>query len=235
MTRNYFGLGAFLLCFLFILPSASAQRSEIKNMDDHDDKPFYFGLSFGINSSTYKIRQSEAFTLTDSIKSIQAGWGPGFHIGLMGSLMINKYIDVRFVPTITFAEKHLIVGSKSNIIQDKTMESIYTQFPLQAKFKSDRMGNFRFYGLLGARFDYDLASNARSRKSDELIRVKPIDISSEIGFGLEFHYPNFILAPEIKISQGFLNEHQPDQTIFLSNMIDRISTRMVTFSLLIQG
>jgi hypothetical protein len=62
-----------------------------------------------------------------------------------------------------------------------------------------------------------------------------MDISTEVGFGLEFYYPNFILAPEIKIGQGLLNEHFPDKTIFLSNMVDRMNTRMITFSLQIQG
>lgn len=212
-----------------------AKRDGVMNMEDHDQKLYYFGLSFGANVSSFRIRPSESFTTTDSIKSLQPGWGPGFHIGLMGSLRLNKFIDLRFIPTITFAEKKLHLITKSDILQTKTVESIYTQLPLQFKFKSDRINNFRFYGLLGARVDFDLASNAASRKSDELIRVRPMDIATEVGFGLEFYYPNFILAPEIKIGQGLLNEHFPDKTIFLSNMVDRMNTRMITFSLQIQG
>lgn len=216
--------------------SAFARRGDgVLNMEDHDDKLYYFGLSFGANMSSFKIRPSDAFTLNDSIKSVQPGWGPGFHIGIMGSLRLNKFIDLRLIPMITFAEKNLTVTTRSNIIEQKRMESIYTQIPLQLKFKSDRLQNFRFYGLLGGRFDYDLASNVRSRKSDELLRVKALDISTEVGFGLEFYYPNFIIAPEIKISQGLLNEHFHDNTIYLSNMVDRMNTRMITFSIQIQG
>lgn len=214
---------------------AFARRDGVLNMEDHDDKLYYFGLSFGANMSSLKIRPSERFVLDDSIKVVQAGWGPGFHIGIMGNLRLNRFVDLRLVPMIAFAEKTLSVTSRSNIIEEKRMESIYTQIPLQLKFKSDRLQNFRFYGLLGARFDYDLASNVRSRSSDELIRIKPVNFSSEIGFGLEFFYPNFIIAPEIKMSQSFLNEHFPDNTIYLSNMVDRINTRMITFSIQIQG
>lgn len=214
---------------------AFAKRDGVLNMEDHDDKLYYFGLSFGANMSSLKIRPSERFVLDDSIKVVQPGWGPGFHIGIMGNLRLNRFIDLRLVPMIAFAEKTLSVTSRSNIIEEKRMESIYTQIPLQLKFKSDRLQNFRFYGLLGGRFDYDLASNVRSRSSNELIRIKPVNFSSEIGFGLEFFYPNFIIAPEIKISQSFLNEHFPDNTIYLSNMVDRINTRMITFSIQIQG
>ncbi len=215
--------------------AAFAKRDGVLNMEDHDDKLYYFGLSFGANMSSFKIRPSEAFTMNDSIKSVQPGWGPGFHIGIMGSLRLNRFIDLRLIPMITFAEKTLSVTTRSNIVEQKRMESIYTQIPLQLKFKSDRLQNFRFYGLLGGRFDYDLASNVRSRKSDELLRVKALDISTEVGFGLEFYYPNFIIAPEIKISQGLLNEHFHDNIIYLSNMVDRMNTRMITFSIQIQG
>ncbi len=206
------------------------------NMEDHDEKLYYFGLSFGANMSSFKIRPSDAFPLDDSIKSIQAGWGPGFHlVGIMGNLRLNKFVDVRIIPMISFAEKTLNVTTKNDSVMDRRIESIYAQLPLQFKFKSDRLHNFRFYGLTGGRLDFDLASNARSRKTDELIRIRPLNISLEVGFGLEFYYPNFIIAPEIKMSQGLLNEHFPDNTIHLSNMIDRMSTRMVTFSIHIQG
>lgn len=225
-----------LINFLATLSIDSyAKKDGVINMEDHDHKLYYFGLNFGINTSAFRIRQNEMFTQTDSIKSMQPGWGPGFHVGLMASIRLSNFVDFRFVPSVTFAEKKLTITSKSDIINTNTIESIYLQLPLQFKFKSDRLNNFRFYGLLGGRFDYDLAANANSRKADELIRVKPIDIAGEIGFGLEFYYPNFIIAPEIKISQGFLNEHYHDNTIFISNLVDRINTRMITFSILIQG
>lgn len=234
-SQFYLKWATLLLLFISVSNAVFARRDGVMNMEDHDQKRYYFGLSFGMNTSAFKIRPSAAFTMDDSIKSIQPGWGPGFHIGLMGSLRLSKFIDLRFVPKIAFAEKRLTATMRSNAEEGNTIESIYTQLPLQLKFKSDRMQNFRFYGLLGGRFDYDLASNARSRRSNELIRVKPIDISAEVGFGLEFYYPNFMIAPEIKISQGFLNTHFPDNTIYLSNMVDRMNTRMVTFSIQIQG
>ncbi|HRP89522.1 MAG TPA: porin family protein [Edaphocola sp.] len=232
-NKFLFSSFTFLLILLNVLNSFG--QREVMNMEDHDQKPYYFGLSFGANSSALKIRATDKFTQSDSVKSLQAKWGPGFHIGLMGSLKLNSFVDLRFVPVVSFSEKGLEVTYSSNTKESNTLESIYMQLPLQLKFKSDRIRNFRFYSILGARFDYDLASNANSRKPDELIRIKPMDISGEVGFGLEFYYPNFIVAPEIKISQGLINSHLPDPSIYISNMVDRMNTRTVTLSLLIQG
>ncbi|RQO32104.1 porin [Taibaiella sp. KBW10] len=217
------------------LPYVNHAQGKVMNMEEHDSKLYYFGLTFGANASAFKIRNTDFFSTSDTFKVVQPKWGPGFHIGLMGTLRVSKFIDLRFVPAVVFAEKGIQTISKSNIIENKKIESIYGQLPLQLKFKSDRIHNFRFYGLLGGRFDYDMASNARSRRSDELLRVKPIDISAEVGFGIELFYPNFIFSPEIKIGQGLLNEHFPDNTIPLSNTIDRMNTRMITFSIQVQG
>lgn len=231
-------LGRYFLAataLLFGLNQTTMAQEKLMNMEEHDSKLYYFGLTFGANMSAFKIRNTDYFALNDTFKVVQPKWGPGFHIGLMGTLRVNKFIDLRFIPGVVFAEKGLQTVGQSGAVENKKIESIYGQLPLQLKFKSDRIHNFRFYGMLGGRFDYDMASNARSRRSDELLRVRPIDLSTEVGFGLEFFYPNFIFSPEIKISQGMLNEHFPDNTIPLSNTIDRMNTRMITFSIQVQG
>lgn len=157
-------------------------------------------------------------------------------MGLMGNLRLSKFVDFRFIPNLLFAEKAIKTkGLLSELEESRSIESIYMQLPLQLKFKSDRIGNFRFYGMLGGKFDYDLAANARSRRQDEWIRVSPIDVGAEIGIGFEFFYPNFIFAPEIKLSQGFINTNYQDKKIPLSNAIDRMTTRMIVISIHLQG
>ena len=53
-------------------------------MEDHDSKPYYFGLTFGFNQSRHRIKYSEAFANTDTFMSIQPGWGSGFNLGYYG-------------------------------------------------------------------------------------------------------------------------------------------------------
>jgi len=222
-----------LLLLLVLATSALAQNAP--NMPEHDSKPYYFGLTFGFNYSTFRIHQSESFAQHDTFKKVQPNWGPGFTLGIMGNLKLSNFIDLRFIPSLTFAEKGITTVNDKNEEEKKSIESIYMQLPLQLKFKSDRIHNFRFYGMAGAKFDYDLAANARSRRQDEYLRVSALDIGAEVGFGFEFFFPNFIFAPEIKLSQGFINSHYKDSEIPLSNTIDKINTRMFVFSIHLEG
>jgi hypothetical protein len=220
---------------LISLQSAHAQLS-IPNMEDHDGKRYYFGLTFGTNISQYRIKYSAAFANTDTFKRIQPGWGSGFNLGIMGNLRLSKFIDLRFIPSISFAEKKLSFNDPlTDNMTDKNIESIYVHLPLQLKFKSDRIHNFRFYGMTGAKFDYDMAANAGSRKKDEFLKFKPVDAGFELGFGLEFYYPNFIFSPEIKLSEGLMNQIYIDRSLPMTNAIDQIRTRSIVISIHLEG
>jgi hypothetical protein len=221
--------------FLLLFAVSAGAQVKILNMPDHDTKWYYFGLTFGYNYSSFRITQTKSFAESDTFLKVQPTWGPGFNIGIMGNLRLSGFIDLRFIPALVFSEKGITTQEPGKKPEEHSIESIYMQLPLQLKFKSDRIGNFRFYGLVGGKFDYDLAANARSRRNDEWLRVRPIDVGAELGIGFEFFYPNFIFAPEIKISQGFLNEHFNDAGIPLSNTIDRISTRMIVLSVHLEG
>lgn len=222
---------------LLIQPAIAQDR--ILNMSEHDQKPYYFGITFGTNFSTYRIQYSNTFVESDTFKRIQPGFGPGFNLGLMGNLRLSSFVDLRFVPSLAFAEKQMslnipdVAGNDSMV--DRTVESIYMHLPLQLKFKSDRIGNFRFYAITGVKFDYDMAANARSRKKDEFLKVSAADFGYELGVGFEFYYPNFIFSPEIKLSQGLGNQIFKDGSIPLSNAIDVLSTRMIVISVHLEG
>ncbi|MEI8278407.1 MAG: porin family protein [Bacteroidota bacterium] len=217
------------------MQSALAQRHPM-NMADHDEKMYYFGISFGLNYSTYRIQYSNSFATTDTFKRIQPRWSPGFNLGLMGNLRLNKYFDLRFVPSLSFAEKKLDFNAPlSDSMESRSIESVYMHLPLQIKFKSDRIGNFRFYTMGGVKLDYDMASNARSRRGDEFLKVTPVDYGYELGIGLEFFNSNFIFSPEIKLSQGLGNQLYRDVGLPLTNAIDQLHTRMIVISIHLEG
>ncbi len=219
---------------LLCLRGSAQQR--IINMPEHDDKLYYFGITFGANFSQYRIKYTNSFVESDTFKRIQPRWSPGFNLGLMANLRISSFIDLRFIPSLSFADKRLsMTMSPNDSISDRNIESIYMHLPFQLKFKSDRIKNFRFYGMLGGKFDYDLAANARSRRSDEWLKVKPADLGYELGVGFEFYYPNFIFSPEIKLSQGLSNQIYRDRNIPLTNAIQELNTRMIVISIHLEG
>ncbi len=229
-----------IITLISILAAQTAQaQSEILNMPDHDKKAYYFGLTFGTNFSTYKIKYSNSFTNTDTFKSIQPNFGAGFNLGLMGNLRLTSFIDARFNPTLIFADKPVAINMRNAAGVDSTsqasIESIYLHLPFQLKFKSDRIKNFRFYGLTGFKMDFDLAANARSRRKDEFLKVSAFDYGYELGVGFEFYNPNFIFAPEIKLSRGLGNALFKDSRIPISNAIDGLSTSMIVISIHLEG
>jgi hypothetical protein len=230
--------GRILLLFfvLFFSFSATAQRKAI-SLADHDDKKYYFGISFGLNFSVYQVQYSAAFAKTDTFHTIQPRWQPGFNLGLLANLKLTNFVDLRFLPSLAFAEKRIDYkyGYPTDSVVSRGIEAIYMHLPLQLKFKSDRINNFRFYAIVGGKFDYDLAANARSRRSDEFIKISPIDFGYEVGVGFEFFNPNFIFSPEIKLSQGLTNQLYIDRSLQLTNALDKLLTRMIVISIHLEG
>ena len=229
-------IAAITVLVCFCTHAALAQR-DVLNMAEHDEKPYYFGITFGLNFSVYRINYTASFANTDTFKRIQPYWLPGFNLGLMGNLRLNKYIDLRFIPALSFSEKRLVFeyAIPNDSVSDRTIESIYMHLPVQLKFKSDRIKNFRFYGLLGGKFDYDLAANARSHRQDEFLKVQPLDAGYEIGVGFEFFNSNFIFSPEIKLSQGLVNQLFRTGAIPLSGAIQDLHTRSIVISIHLEG
>lgn len=118
---------------------------------------------------------------------------------------------------------------------DKKIESILLSFPLQIKFKSDRIGNMRVYTIAGLKYDYDLASNARLRRAEDLVKIRKSDYGYEAGAGFEFYFESFIFAPEFKISNGFGNVHVKDPNLRYSNVVEKLQSRMIVFSIHLEG
>ncbi|MFM7839550.1 MAG: outer membrane beta-barrel protein, partial [Chitinophagaceae bacterium] len=120
-------------------------------------------------------------------------------------------------------------------LMTKRVESILLGLPVHLKFRSDRIGNFRVYMFGGGKIEYDLASNSSSRRAENLVKLKKFDYGIEAGIGFNFYFPVFILSPEIKISNGLLNIHSRDASLKFSNVIDRLNSRMLLFSLIFEG
>lgn len=221
------------LCLLAGL-NVTAQNDRMNN-PEHDEKPYYFGITLGFNSAQYRLNQSKFFTEYDTVKNIKPIWGQGFQLGIMGNLKLSNFVDVRAIPSFMIREKALDFTLYNDSVKKNYFESVLFSLPIEFKFKSDRQNNFRFYVCAGGKFDYDFNSNARSRRLDDVIKVKPVDYGYNVGLGFEFYYPNFIFSPEIKVSNGMGNSIIRDVGDPTNKAIDRISTRMIIISFHIEG
>lgn len=230
-----------LLALLFTLSFGYAQRNIELNLPDHDDKLYYFGIILGFNSSHYNITQHPYFLQRDTIQVVESQNSGRIHLGIMANLQLSKHLDVRCYPlNLIFSEKKFAYTEKlpntpSNTIEKQSVESIVMSFPVQVRLKSDRINNFRVYTLAGWKYDFDLASNSGARNTENIVKVKKGDYGVEGGIGFQFFFPYFILSPEIKFSYGLSNVHSRDEGLRYSNVIDRMNSRMLLFSLHFEG
>ena len=221
--------------------TSSAQFGKVEmNMFDHDTKPYYFGITIGVNLARFQTEWHPRFLQSDSIyvgEPINSG---GLTLGLSATGRISDRFQVRFNPQLMFIERNIFYKLKypdfdGNTEVTKKVESVIMSFPVQIKFQSDRIGNFRVYTLAGIKADIDMASNARAKRAEELIKIQKHDFGPEFGIGFNFFFPSFIFSPEIKISNGLRNIHARDENLRFSNMFDKIQSRMIVFSIHLEG
>jgi len=210
------------------------------NLAEHDEKRYYFGITLSGNSASFQLQHHPNFLKTDSVTIVSPVAKGGFGLGLLGSFRINSHLEARFNPHLIFATRSIQYNLKYPRVgeqekQEKLIESIYTSFPVQLKFSSDRIGNFRVYVLGGGKYDYDLASNSQRRQAEDLVKLVKGSFGYEAGFGFNFYFPSFIFSPEIKISNTFRNVHARDPNLIYSNVIDRMQGRMIVFSIHLEG
>ena len=134
---------------------------------------------------------------------------------------------------ISYKLKYPDMDGKTDV--SKKVESVIMSFPVNIKFQSDRIGNFRVYVMAGMKGDIDMASNARAKRAEELVKIKKYDYGPEFGIGFNFFFESFIFSPEIKISNGLNNIHSRDPDLKFSSVFDKIQSRMIVFSIHLEG
>lgn len=234
-----------LLLALTVAFTASAQFNQSRlelNLPEHDSKPYYFGITIGGNSARFHTNAHPVFLQNDSVLVAEPENTGGASLGLSGTLRLSNRFQLRFNPQLFFVDRSIRYklsypdpASYNETEVSKKVESVTMSFPVHVKFQSDRIGNFRVYTLAGVKADIDMASNARAKRAEELVKIEKHDWGPEFGIGFNFYFPTFIFSPEIKISNGSRNIHARDENLRFSNVFDRIQSRMIVFSIHLEG
>jgi len=232
-----------LAALIFSSHNLSAQKyleySSGWNMADHDSKPYYFGITLAVNSARFHTEKHPRFLQDDSVYIADPKNSPGFALGLAATARLSNRFQLRFNPQLVFTERSIFYKLKYPDIDGtdvtKKVESVIMSFPVHIKFQSDRIGNFRVYMFGGAKADIDMASNARAKRAEDLVKIKSKDYGIEGGIGFNFFMSSFIFSPEIKISNGLGNIHSRDAALKYSSVFDRIQSRMIVFTIHLEG
>lgn len=239
-SRRFFFWMRNITVFLLLAVAHKAAAQRELNLYDHDSKPYYFGITLSTNLSRFQSELHPYFLQQDSILVAEPVNAGGFALGLLATARLSKRFEARFNPMLSFMDRGIDYSLRYPDLDRKLeltqkVESVIVTFPFQVKFNSDRIGNFRVYMLGGGKLDYDLASNARVRKLDDLIKIQQSDFGIEAGLGFNFYFPSFIFSPEIKISNGLRNVHIRNEALRYSSVLDRIQSRMIVFSIHLEG
>ena len=222
-----------ILIFVLVAQNSWAQRHTVPlNLPNYDRKPVHFGFLLGINSMDFKI--TPRAIQADTLFILKSQDQKGFNLGIVSNFRLGRNTDLRFLPTLSFAERDInytieIDGELEEIKKD--IESTFIEFPVNFKFKSNRYNNGRAYVLTGLKYNIDLASQKDiDDEGQELIKLKKSDLMYEVGFGIDFYLEYFKFSPELKATFGLVDMLVNDESIY-SSSIKKMLTRGFTVTL----
>jgi len=171
----------------------------------------------------------------DSVYSVESSPSAGLNLTILSNLRLGEYFDLRFLPTLSFAQRNLdytlMYSDSVPFTKTKIVESTYLEFPLELKYKSKRIDNYRVYVLGGFKYGIDMVSQAKVKAEDpDIIKLERYDYGYEIGLGFDFYLSYFKFSPEIKMFTGLKNLIVPENTTY-SSPIESLYSKTFTVSL----
>lgn len=216
MRTNILRYFVSLAIFAFSL-SLAAQEPKVQNRPYIDQRKFHYGFLLGLHMQDLEL-ENNGFIDPETGEQWYAeinNYSPGFTVGVLGDLRLNKYFSLRLLPSIHFGQKPAVYHEqRSGADSTQVFKSTYISVPIDVKFSAPRYNNFRPYLIAGINPMIDLTA----RKHDAL-RLKPFDLYLEVGFGCDLYLPFFKLVPEIKFCFGLLNIINKDRSDLIDNTL----------------
>ncbi len=231
-----------LLCVVFLagsLPAALSQQVR-KNLAAFDTKKYHFGFALSGNSSDFNVNLTPDFTFSDSLQAIINTPQAGFNLALVASWNATKNVHIRFLPGLSFQDRTLayrFLKEEETDLKQRRTESVYLDFPLMLKLRTDRVGNFAAYALVGGKLSKDMQSQEETNQqlqSEYILRLESGNSSIDLGAGVDIFLPFFKFSIEGKFELGQRNILIQDESRY-SAPLQSLKTRSFILSLLFEG
>jgi hypothetical protein len=212
-----------------------------ENIPHFDSRMYHFGFLLSANSSSFFIDYKPDFTFSDSLLGIENVPQAGFNLALLASFNPIKNVNLRFVPGLSFQDRGLnytFLTDGSNVeTYLKRTESVWLQFPLMLKLRTNRVGNFAAYGLIGGSYGIDMQSQKDVNEAVAgkiVVKLQKTDMTIDAGGGFDFFLPYFKFGIELKTGFGMKNVLIQEGNQF-TDPISSLRTRSFVFSLCFEG
>jgi len=224
---------------LLIMPAfvSWGQQVKLQHLTTFDDKFFHFGFTLGVNTLDFAVRnyfpigengnfvpdtrwvpEPKPIGYTDTVRVDVAGLIPGFTVGIITNLRMTRYLDLRFLPGMSFGERKLkynieVIDNNFTFNEpqyDYSIKSTFIDFPLLVKYKAERINNGRPYVVFGGAMRVDISKSA----SEDLVGLTRTGYYAELGAGWDSYLQFFRFSVEAKVSLGLNNQlgDGPDNT-----------------------
>lgn len=212
-----------------------------ENLGRFDLRKYHFGFLLSANQSSFFIDYKPDFDFGDSLLSIDNVPQAGFNLALMASLNPIKNVNLRFLPGLSFQDRglnytFLEADGKTKTFLKRT-ESVWLQFPLALKLRTNRVGNFAAYALVGGCYGIDMQSQKDVNESVAgkiVVKLEKNDITFDAGGGIDIFLPYFKFGLEMKTCFGLSNVMIQENNKF-TDPIAKLRTRTFVFSLSFEG
>jgi len=230
-----------ILLFTLVLTATAvlAQKGyKPKNLGGFDKKKYHFGFMLGFNTADVIVDRKASTGFQDSLLSVNSRNAPGFNLGIITSANLTKNISIRFLPTLSFEDRVLeydfFANPDSSTSYEKRIEFTYIDFPVNFKFRTDRLNNFAPYCLIGARYRLNMQSEKDVKNAiaeEVIVKAKRDDFAMEFGGGVDFFLPYFKFGVELKMAVGIPNILVEEDTQFSAPLQGlRSRTFMISFT-----
>lgn len=225
-----------MLNFQFSIGEAHAQARKIQHRPYLDNRRLHWGFLFGMQIQDMEVKNNGFIdpTTGEQWYTDVDTYSPGFTVGMLGELRLNKHFALRLTPAMGFGQRRIWFHEQtSGRDTTQVLKSAYLLMPLDVKFAAPRYNNFRPYFIAGASPAIDLTSHKHRALS-----TKPFDCFIEVGMGCDIYLPFFKLNPELKFSFGLLDILKKKRTDLIdgtlmkyTNSLDGAHSKMITLTL----
>lgn len=219
----------FFLIVLFTGTNLYAQHKSL-NLPRYDQKPVHFGFILGTSKLNFSYRSQIEWP--EKVYNVRIGPQLGYTVGIISNLRLSKQLDLRFIPTFTSGERKLFFDAidPSDDIRkwiERRIESALIIFPIELKWKTDRIDNHRWYILGGFYSSLDLSSKANV-DDDRIFKLQQSDLGLEVGVGVDIYFEYFKLSPQLRATFGKGNLRVDDGTAY-ANALPTLNTQMISW------
>lgn len=227
----------FIAGFFLMAGTGYGQSDYSYNLPGFDRDLFHLGYYVGLNTMNFVVEEKDGF-------QVDTRPGPGLCVGLASSLRLSKYLEMKFLPGLSFGERDVIVR-KTVIAQSgdpdwhAQIESVYIDIPLHLKYRAKRDGNFAPYIFCGIAPKFDIYGGEIKQWKKVMRLIKIFDYFPELGFGIDFYLFKVKMSTDLRFSVGQMNIYTPvleeDAFKLFDDSINSLRSNIVTLSVQFLG